>query len=329
MRATVYSAKPYETARLQRFNQGRHELVLQEEGLQPHTASLAAGSEAVILFTSDNASAPVLEQLASLGVKYLALRSAGYDHIDLEAAQKLGLRVAYVPDYSPHAIAEHAVALMLALNRRLLPADRRVREQDFRLDPLIGFDMHGKTVGLIGLGTIGKTTARILRGFGCTLLGYDVKPDEAFAAEQPLTYVPLEELLQQSDIVTLHCPLNEHTRYLIDKPQLAQMKPGAMLINTARGAILNTVAAIEALKSGHLGYLGLDVYEHEKGLFFYDHSQEILQDDLFARLLTLPNVLITGHQAFLTETALQNIAEAVLGHLDSWAKGEATRNELT
>jgi D-lactate dehydrogenase len=289
---------------------------------------MASGAGAVALFSNDDASAPVLRKLKEVGVQGLTLRSAGYDHVDLEEAKRLRLRVANVPAYSPYAIAEHAVALIMALNRRLLLADRKVREYDFRLDELIGFDLHGKTAGIIGTGQIGGIVAKILHGFGCRLLAYDINPNLDLTRQYGLQYLDLDSLCRQADIITLHCPLNRHTQYLLGREQFNRMKPGVMIVNTARGGVLHTQEAIEALKTGQIGYLGLDVYEKEKGLFFFDHSQEVLQDDLFARLLAFKNVLITGHQAFLTDTALSNIADTTLYNLDCWGREEVTENEL-
>lgn len=328
METTVFSTKPFERAFLSAAMGAAHELRFVEENLAAGTAALAEGTEAVLIFSTDDASAPVLEALHALGVRGVAIRATGHDQVDLDRARQLGLRVANVPEYSPHAIAEHAVALMLALNRQLRRADRQLRAYDFRLDELMGFDMFEKTVGIVGLGHIGGVVAGILHGFGCRLLGYDPVPNPELAARLGLTYVPLEELCAQADILTLHAPAKPHAPYLIDAARLAQMKPGAMLINTSRGAELDTAAALAALDSGQLGYLGLDVYEHEQALFFRDHSQQPPADPLFARLLTYPNVLVTGHQAFLTREALTHIAATTRATLDGWAAGEQLANEL-
>lgn len=328
MNVTVFSSKPFEERFLLSANQDRHALHFVEEALREDTVELAEGEGAVALFSNDDASAPVLRKLKEAGVQYITLRSAGYDHVDLEEAKRLRLRVANVPAYSPYAIAEHAVAMMMALNRRLLLADRNVREYDFQLDELIGFNMHGKAVGIIGTGQIGGIVAKILHGFGCRLLAYDINPNQDLTLRYGVEYLELDSVCRQADIITLHCPLNRHTRYLLGREQFQIMKPGVMIINTARGGVLHTQEAIEALKKGQIGYLGLDVYEKEKGLFFFDRSSHILQDDMFARLLTFKNVLITGHQAFLTETALSNIADTTLYNLDCWGGGEVTENEL-
>ena len=250
----------------------------------------------------------------------IALRSAGYNHVDLAAAHALGLAVVRVPAYSPHAVAEHGVGLVLALCRHLHRAYNRTREGDFSLHGLTGFDLHGRTVGVIGSGQIGEVFARIMSGFGCHILAYDPYPNLAIEALGG-RFVELDELLAQSDIISLHCPLNEATQHLINARSLARMKRGAMLINTGRGALVDTPALIEALKSGQLGYLGLDVYEEEADIFFADRSDQPLQDDVLARLLTFPNVIITAHQAFLTREALAGIAQTTLSNIAAWRAG--------
>lgn len=296
------------------------DLHFQPARLTLDTAALAQGHAVVCAFINDDLSAPVLECLAEGGTQLIALRSAGYNHVDLHAAQQLGLTVVRVPTYSPHAVAEHAVALVLALNRRLHRAYNRTREGDFSLHGLTGFDLVGKRVGVVGTGQIGEVFARIMAGFGCALLAYDPYPNPAVEALGG-RYVPLDELLAESDIVSLHCPLNDGTRYLVNSHSLQRMKRGAMLINTGRGALVETPALIEALKSGQLGYLGLDVYEEEANLFFEDRSDLPLQDDVLARLLTFPNVIVTAHQAFLTREALAAIARTTLDNISAWANG--------
>lgn len=296
------------------------DLHFQPARLTLDTAALAQGHAVVCAFINDDLSAPVLECLAEGGTQLIALRSAGYNHVDLHAAQQLGLTVVRVPAYSPHAVAEHAVALVLALNRRLHRAYNRTREGDFSLHGLTGFDLVGKRVGVVGTGQIGEVFARIMAGFGCALLAYDPYPNPAVEALGG-RYVPLDELLAESDIVSLHCPLNDGTRYLVNSHSLQRMKHGAMLINTGRGALVETPALIEALKSGQLGYLGLDVYEEEANLFFEDRSDLPLQDDVLARLLTFPNVIVTAHQAFLTREALAAIARTTLDNISAWASG--------
>ncbi|MGY2374626.1 2-hydroxyacid dehydrogenase [Pseudomonas sp. SDO524_S393] len=298
------------------------ELHFQPARLNLDTVALANGHEAVCAFINDDLSAPVLEQLAKGGTRLIALRSAGYNHVDLPAASRLGLSVVRVPAYSPHAVAEHAVALILALNRRLHRAYNRTRDGDFTLHGLTGFDLVGKTVGVVGTGQIGATFATIMSGFGCQLLAHDPFPNPQVQA-LGARYVSLPELLAQAQIISLHCPLTTDSKHLINAHSLAHMQPGAMLINTGRGGLVDTPALIDALKDGQLGYLGLDVYEEEAQLFFEDRSDLPLQDDVLARLLTFPNVIITAHQAFLTREALAAIAGTTLANILAWAEGRA------
>jgi D-lactate dehydrogenase len=310
-------------------DKGAHELIFLKPSLNAQTAELARGADVVSVFVNDIASAEVLDKLHALGVKFLALRSAGFNHVDLKRAQELGFRVANVPEYSPYAVAEHAIALMLALNRKLIRANNRIRDLNFSLDGLVGFDMHGKTAGVVGTGKIGAIVANILHGFGCKLLCYDISPNTEIAQRTGAEYVSLEQLCRESDIITLHTPLLPETKHLIHQERIQTMKPGVMLINTSRGGLVNTVDVIKGLKNGIIGYLGLDVYEQEQGLFFNDFSDTILQDDVIARLMTFPNVLITSHQAFLTHTALHNIAETTLANITCWAEGKESANELS
>ncbi len=320
MRIAVYSTQPYDRRFLEQANaDGRHEFVWLEPRLDERTAAMAAGCDAVCAFVNDRLDEPALRALHALGVRVVALRCAGFNNVDLRAAAALGIAVGRVPEYSPHAVAEHTAALVLTLNRKIHRAHARVREGNFALDGLLGFDLHGRTVGVVGTGKIGECFARIMAGFGCTLLAFDPKPNPAVAA-LGARFVPLAELLRASDIVSLHCPLTPATRHLIDANALATMKRGAMLVNTSRGAVVDTRAVIAALKEGRLGSLGLDVYEEEADLFFRDLSAEVLRDDVFARLLTFPNVIVTGHQAFFTEDALTAIAETTLANLDAFAR---------
>jgi len=295
--------------------------------LTANTAALADGCEVACIFVNDQADAHALEALHKAGVKLLALRCAGYNQVDLAAATKLGIQVVRVPAYSPYAVAEHTLALMLTLNRRTHKAFNRVREGNFYLGGLLGFDMNGRTVGLIGLGKIGLVTAKIMLGLGCDVLGYDVFPSEE-AKVMGVKQVEMDELLSKSDVVSLHCPLTPDTHHLINEVSLAKMRTGVMLINTSRGALIDSQAAIEGLKSGKIGYLGLDVYEEEAHLFFRDLSERVLQDDVFARLLSFPNVLITGHQGFFTQDALGNIANTTALNIGQWADGFALENEV-
>lgn len=328
MKVAVFSAHKFEKDYLLEAAKGRHELSMFEPSLTATTAALANGYEAVCIFVNDDASAEVLQKLSSNGVKYLALRSAGFNHVDLKTAGKLGIKVARVPDYSPYAVAEHTVALMLALNRKLLKAHNRIRDLNFSLDGLTGFDLNGKTVGIIGTGKIGKLVAQIMRGFNCKVLVFDIYQDTSWATDTGVVYQDLDYVCEHSDIISLHTPLNEHTQYIINRERINKMKKNVMIINTSRGGLINTKDIILGLKDGQIGYLGLDVYEEEKGLFFEDHSNDILQDDVIARLMTFPNVLITSHQAFLTDTALQNIAETTMGNLTCFEKNIECKNEL-
>lgn len=326
MKVFVFSARLYDRIALSAAAKG-HTLIFTEKRLTVDTAHLAEGCQAVALFTSDDASGPVLEILHALGVRCALLRSVGYDHIDLNKATTLGIRVANVPEYSPNSVAEHAVALLMAVNRKLIRGQKLMDLQDFRIDTLQGFDIHGRTVGVIGTGKIGMAFARIMLGFGAHVIAYDPVIN-AEAVSAGIQYVSLENLLQQSDAISIHCPLNPSTRHLISSTQFALMKPGAILINTSRGAVVNTNDLIAALDSGRLGAACLDVYEFEKGLFFEDHSNYILKDVNFARLRSFNNVLITGHQAFLTTDAITQIAETTISNLDGFQNQSFCKNEL-
>jgi D-lactate dehydrogenase len=305
-----------------------HAITFLEPRLTAETAPLARGHAAACSFVNDACGAATLEVLVAGGTRLLALRSAGYNHVDLQAAARLKLPVVRVPEYSPYAVAEHAVALALSLNRKIHRAHDRVREWNFSLEGLVGFDLHGKTVGLIGTGRIGQVAARIFRGFGCRLLVHDLKHDEALVSELQARYVPLDELYRESDVISLHVPLTPATRHLVGAKALAAMKRGALLINTGRGALIDSRALIDALKAGHLGGAGLDVYEEEEGVFFHDLSGQVLQDDVLARLITFPNVLVTSHQAFLTREALANIARVTLESLTAFERGQTLIHEV-
>lgn len=321
MRIAVYSFRGYERPFLEAAaHTGGCVLVPIEASLSASTAQLAEGCAAASIFVGDDASAPALEALSALGVRLLALRCAGFNHVDLPAAQRLGVTVARVPAYSPHAVAEHAVGLMLTLNRKFHRAFNRVREQDFSLDGLMGFDMHGKTAGIVGTGQIGAVVCRILGGFGCRVLAHDPSPSAA-CLSMGVQYVDMPTLLAHSDIISLHCPLTPATRHLIGEAELAAMRRGAMLINTSRGAVIDTPALIRSLKAGHLGAVGLDVYEEEGDLFFRDLSESVIRDDVFVRLMTFPNVLITAHQGFLTREALTSIAHITIGNAVGFRDG--------
>lgn len=321
MRVALFSTHAFEEPFLRDANeQYGHDLRLLQANLDINTAALADGFPVVSLFVSDRADRAVLEQLAAGGTRLLALRSAGFNHVDVASAEALGLTVLRVPAYSPYAVAEHTVGLILTLNRRLHRAIARVREGNFALDGLLGFDLHGRTVGVIGTGRIGTVVARIMRGFGCEVLAHDVvESDECRGLG--VRYAPLAELAQRSDIITLHCPLTPATHHLVNDAFLENTRTGVMLVNTSRGGLIDTRAVIQGLKSGRIGSLAIDVYEEEESLFFRDLSDTVIQDDVFARLLTFPNVVITAHQAFFTREALQGIASTTLRNITDFAAG--------
>lgn len=328
MRVAVFSTKPYDREFLDAAAAGTgHELHYLEARLTPATAGLARGHDAVCIFVNDDASATALMTLKEGGTTLVACRCAGFNQVDVSTAAGLGITVVRVPAYSPHAVAEYAVGMILTLNRRIHRAFNRVREGNFALDGLLGFDLHGKTAGVVGTGKIGAIVAKILDGFGCRVLAFDTYVNPACTA-LGVQYVGLDELLAASDVVTLHCPLTPETRRLIDARTLAVMKPGAMLVNTSRGEVIDTAAVIDALKSGRLGYLGLDVYEEEENFFFENFSDRVIQDDVLARLLTFPNVLITGHQAFFTREALGNISETMIASFTAFEQGRELPNKV-
>lgn len=323
MRTAVFSTKPYDRDSLQEANVGiNHDLVFFEPRLTKETVALASGCAAVCAFVNDDLGHDTLNALADIGVHLVALRCAGFNHVDVATARSRGIVVARVPNYSPHAVAEHCVALILALNRKTHRAYNRVRENNFSLAGLLGFDLYGKTVGVIGTGNIGTCFARIMIGFGCRVVAVDPTPN-ATCADMGVEYVSIDELFGVSDIVALHCPLTPETRHLINAHSIQQMKPGVMLINTSRGLLVDTHAVIAALKSHAIGNLGLDVYEEESDLFFEDRSNVVLDDDIFGRLLNFPNVLVTGHQAFFTIEALRNIAETTIANVTAFATDQA------
>lgn len=331
MKIAVFSAQPYD-ARFLDEARARHsaghgvELVYHTESLSLQSVALAKDCGAVCVFVNDVLDAPVLEALAGLGVGAVLLRCAGFNNLDTAAAGRLGLFVARIPAYSPESVAEHTLALILTLNRHTHRAYARVRDGNFALDGLLGSTLHGKTVGLVGIGKIGLAAARIFQGFGCRVLGYDPMPSPQFASLGAMVALP--ELLAEADIVSLHCPLLDATRHMIDAAALARMKPGAMLVNTSRGALVDTCAVIEALKSRRLGALAIDVYEQESELFFQDRSADIIADDVFQRLMTFPNVLVTGHQGFFTIEAMREIAETSFDNLACFLRGAACANRV-
>ncbi|GGW59213.1 2-hydroxyacid dehydrogenase [Alishewanella tabrizica] len=325
MKVAVFSAKKYDQEAFSQWADTNLKFVYFESRLNLESVKLAQGCHAICAFVNDDLSAPVLTQLSAIGIEMIALRCAGFNNVDLTAAKELSIRVARVPAYSPEAVAEHTLAMMLTLNRKLHKAYNRVRDDNFSLEGLLGFNMHGKTVGLIGTGRIGLATARIIKGFGCKLLCYDVQEQPELAGH----YTSLSQLYEQSDILSLHCPLTPQTHHMINANSLAQMKDGVMLINTSRGALIDTKAVINSLKSRKIGYLGLDVYEQEADIFFENLSEQMIDDDVFKRLLTFPNVLITGHQAFFTKEAMQQISQITSDNLVSYASGQLNGNELT
>ncbi|MBC3539843.1 2-hydroxyacid dehydrogenase [Rufibacter sediminis] len=328
MKVTFFNTKAYDKQFFTEANQAHgHQLEFLEVPLNENTCVLAKGATVVCVFVNDTVNAPVLRQLAENGTKLLALRCAGYNNVDLPEAAQLGVQVVRVPAYSPYAVAEHTVALILTLNRNTHRAYNRVREGNFALNGLMGFDLHGKTVGLIGLGKIGLVTARILKGFGCRVLGYDVQSCPE-AEEIGLEVVSLDQVFAEADIVSLHCPLTPQTYHLINDASIAQMKKGVMLINTSRGGLIDTQAVIRGLKTEKIKYLGIDVYEEEGNLFFEDQSGKVIQDDVFMRLLSFNNVLITGHQAFFTSEALHGIAQVTLQNITDFEQGQTLVNEV-
>ncbi|HKL22202.1 MAG TPA: 2-hydroxyacid dehydrogenase [Tichowtungia sp.] len=328
MKTAVFSTKPYDREFLEQANESAGlELTFFESRMGPNTVKLAEGFESICAFVNDQLEASVLIGLKKAGVKHIALRCAGFNNVDLASADELGLVVTRVPAYSPYAVAEHAVALMLSLNRRIYWAHSRVRDGNYSLDGLLGFDLHGKTVGIVGTGKIGQCLAEALHGFGCKLLGVDRYENER-CKEVGMEYVSFDEMLAQADIISLHCPLMPETHHLIDNEAVARMKRGVMLINTSRGGLIDTKAVIDGLKSGKIGYMGLDVYEEEEGLFFEDKTFEVRKDDDFARLTTFPNVIITGHQAYFTREALTRIAETTVSNLTAFNTGEELTNRV-
>jgi len=328
MDVCMFSTRTYDRASFSaRGADSAHRFRFVEARLTTDTAALAEGSLAVCAFVNDDLSGAVLRQLADAGVRHIALRSAGYNHVDLDTAASLGLSIVRVPAYSPNAVAEHTIALILAVNRHIPRAHDRVRDRNFSLEGLVGFDLNGKTVGVIGTGKIGALVARLLWHFRCNVIAADPVVDPALV-ELGVTYVPLDSLWSQCDIISLNAPLLDSTHHLVNASTIAQCKRGVMIVNTGRGPLVDTAAVVDALKTGQIGSLALDVYEEEHTLFFEDRSNDILDDDVFARLLTFPNVLITAHQAFLTNEALAAIAEVTIANLDDLAAGRPCANAV-
>jgi D-lactate dehydrogenase len=329
MKIAFFSTKRYDRIFFDDYNKEfGHEITYFEARLRRETLKLAEGYDGVCVFVNDQIDASVLIALAAMGTRLVALRCAGFNNIDIASAQELGVTVVRVPAYSPYAVAEHTVGLMLALNRKIYWANSRVKEGNFSLDGLLGFDMRTRTVGLVGTGKIGECVARILHGFGCRIIAYDTYRNPVCEETLGVEYVGLDELLVQSDIISLHCPLFKETFHMINMDAIAKMKKGVMIINTSRGALIDAKAAIEGLKSGKIGHLGIDVYEEEEELFFEDKTFEIRTDDVFARLTTFPNVVITGHQAYFTEEAVSAIAKTTLENITAYEKGEELVNAV-
>lgn len=328
MKVAVFSTKPYDREFLEKLNsEYGHELSFFEVPLNHNTAAVTEGFKAVCVFVNDKVNAETIEVLHQNGIELITLRCAGFNNVDLEAAENKNIKVFRVPAYSPQSIAEHALALILTLNRKTHKAFNRIRENNYSLDHLLGFDLYHKTVGVIGTGKIGGVFAKIMLGLGCELIAFDIEESSELKAEG-VSYLPLNEVLKRSDIISLHCPLTPETHHLIDKKAFSLMKKGVMLINTSRGAVIDTKEAIRALKSQKLGYLGIDVYEQEEKLFFRDLSDQIVSDDLIARLMSFPNVLITAHQGFFTQEAMTQIATVTLQNISDFEAGRSNEREL-
>jgi D-lactate dehydrogenase len=328
MKILFYSTKKYERSYLTTANSNNYGLVFCNEPLSLETASLAKGYDCISIFTNDDASAEVIEKLYANGIKYIVIRATGYDNIDLEKANDVGIKVANVPNYSPYSIAEHSLCLLLAAARNLLTANKQVQEQNFTIENLVGFTLHKKTVGIIGTGKIGTLLVKILHGFNCNILAYDIAPNNTVELTYGAEYTSLENLCRSCDIISIHLPLNENTKYLINKKLVSQMPKGVIIINTARGAVVNTVDIIDYLKNGHIGCYGMDVYEKEKGIFFYNHKGRKMKDPQLLQLMAMPNVIITPHQAFATDEALKNIADTTFHNIACWANRTNCENEL-
>ena len=325
-RISFFSAKPYDKISFNKANESfGFEIDYFETHLGPHIVNLVENTQVICAFVNDKVNAEVIETLAAKGVRTVALRCAGFNNVDIGACKEYGLNVCRVPAYSPEAVAEHAVAMIMTLNRKTHKAYNRVREQNFSLNGLLGFDLHGKTIGVLGTGNIGQSFCKIMIGFGCKVMAFDLFANKALEAIG-VTYHPLMEVIEKADIISLHCPLNEQTKHIINPDTIARMKPGVMIINTSRGGLIDTHAVIRGLKSRQIGYLGIDVYEQEDKLFFKDLSGDIIQDDVIQRLTSFPNVLVTAHQAFFTEEALNQIAHVTLTNIAELSNGQPLSN---
>ena len=329
IRIAFFDAKSYDRENFAKVNENfGFDIQYYKERLSLNTVSLTQGADAVCIFVNAECDARVIERMAGYGVKLIALRCAGFNNVDVQAAKQFGIRVVRVPAYSPHAVAEYAVTLMLALNRKVYRSVYRTREGNFRLGGLLGFDMYGKTVGLIGMGKIAKELVKILRGFGMNVLAYDLYPDEAFAKEHQVKIVSLDELYEQSDIISLHCPLTKETQFIINSDSITKMKYGVMIINTGRGKLIKTADLIDSLRSHQVGSAALDVYEEEANYFYEDRSDKMIDDDKLALLLMMPNVIVTSHQAFFTREAVHNIALTTLQNILDFSEGKELVNEV-
>ncbi|AXG68050.1 D-lactate dehydrogenase [Kordia sp. SMS9] len=326
MKIAVFSTKSYDQEYFEKYN-NQYEFSFFETSLDSSTASLAKGFDAVCVFVNDTVDEETIAILSKKGVQLIALRCAGYNNVNIEAAKKYNIKIVRVPAYSPEAVAEHAIALILTLNRKTHKAYNRVREGNFSLKNLIGFNIHGKKVGVIGTGQIGATFCKTIIGFGCEIIAFDIAENKELV-DLGVTYLPLEEVFAQADILSLHCPLNQYTKHVINKNAIALMKKGVMIINTSRGALINTADAIEGLINEKIGYLGIDVYEQEEDLFFEDLSESIIQDEYILRLMSFPNVLITSHQAYFTKEAMREITLTTLENIQAFEKNQILKNEV-
>ncbi|MEZ7500112.1 NAD(P)-dependent oxidoreductase [Flavobacterium sp. Arc3] len=328
MKILMYSIYEFDKPFIENATHGKLEIEYTNQPLNENTAKLAEGYEGISLFTPDNASDTVLEKLYFYGVRYIALRSVGHDYIDLKKARALGIKVTNITAYSPYSVAEHAVTLLLALNRKIILGQKLMQMGDYRLDHLVGFDLHGKTIGIIGTGRIGTAFAKIMLGFGCQILAYDSHKNEELLQQTAVTYTTLENLCATSDVISVHCALNHETKYMFNKSSFNLMKKGVIFINTARGTIVNTEDLIDAIKIGHIGAAGLDVYENENTIFFGNHINKKIEDHMYIILRSFPNVLITGHQGFLTKEALEKIAHDIIANFNAWAYNGVSQNEI-
>ena len=328
MKVLVYSAKDFEIKNLEKSNGNKHKIKFVPDALNATTAVMAAGYDAISIFSNDDASLVVLEILQEMGVKFITLRSTGYNNVSVKSAKRIGLKVANAPEYSPHTIAEHAVGLLLALNRKLILSNEQVHQYNFLLNDLVGFDLNGKTVGIFGTGRIGSNLVRIFHAFGCKVVANDLKRNQYLENHYDLEYLPLEELCRRSDFISINAPLTYETHHIFQESLFKVMKKDVILINTARGGIVKTDDIIQALKQGDIGGYATDVYEHERGVFFKDNGKEGIQDEHLKALISLPNVLLTPHQAFATKEALVRIAETTIYNLDCWEEGKTCKNEL-